>query len=102
MKITDMELRGFEVAKLVESRFGRHWEVVGKYRPTQAGLESALQSAAALNKNPGAAYTVRQIVSFNVETQAEQAPEDNQLGFDFSDTVKEAAPSEHPNPVEGT
>ncbi len=55
-----MELRGYEVARLS----GGRWVPTAKFRPSEAGLNQALQDAAWLNdRHPGMVYTVRPIVS---------------------------------------
>ncbi len=55
-----MELRGYEVARLSRGR----WVKVGSYCATQYGLREALHSAAWLNeRHEGETYSVRPVVS---------------------------------------
>lgn len=66
----DIELRGYEVCRLVGSRA----EKVGTYRPTNLGLETAIRTAARLNDTHHAeVYTVRALVSIPPPRPAEEA-----------------------------
>jgi hypothetical protein len=55
-----MELRGYEVARLTRGS----WVPVSKWRPSELGLNGALDAARWLNeRHPGETYTVRPVVS---------------------------------------
>lgn len=59
-----VELRGYEVARKIDTKDGPRWQQVGQYRPNSYGFNEAKASAKMLcERNPRYTYRIRPIVS---------------------------------------